>query len=883
MRKSTCRTSLSIAFVAFLLPVAARQSSALAQKITFAQPSQTAPVSQTASVERPSSATTIRATWRPDVDPLESDLDVAEALLNRRLPRFARDELDQVADDLAESLASSTDDAKPSSETLARFGALALRAATEAARLDDSDDQNDVKARVKKNRALVENNAPDLWKNLNANSNSLAYAAEIARSLADLGEFDPESLRQAKEFAKERVLNSPEECARPFLYRLAKIAIVEKDFDAAEKFAKALEKSAQKDAQDDYFRARVLLVEILRERGELDDAKSALAATLDAYKKIADDPDAPYEVPVAALVQEARLLLAEGQILDAVRQISQSNDLLGAPLPARFKRRVHLYDDVFDQLEAAKATVFLTALRDDVTPENAEEDFKESLLAAARNAIMAIESAALRNSVQRLARDLGENANDYATARNAADELYRDRRWRDALRAYDRAAELAKDAQANQDAFEIQRVAAALVDKICRENLFDSEDDLKDKSPEEWRRDAASRFETVARANLADDFAPNAFLIALQYRRELREDLGDAPFEFFDLFPNATIKDRVAFDLARDRLGQDDLDSAERAFDRVANSPENVENILELDAAMLAYDVNSGADPQNANLRSAQRLLRKFDPNISAPLAAKDVDALAEQVQTTAPEEFELALLAEACARLVASDLESAHDLPQSLARLVDDLRNAARAKKTRATLASAKVALALAYGSADDALAAFNADKSNAGESTATLRQAIKLAQDASPDTRRQIAEFVWNATNDVKSPNAQAAPDRLVARAQAAILLGKKQDALTLFAKTRKADPKNVDANRGIARLLADSQDPAVVERALQYWSDVADALPDSSKEWWDAKEECVRIYCRLGKLENARKMTQTLWLTRSDPSDPNRKQRWDQALRK
>ncbi|MBQ5367862.1 MAG: hypothetical protein IIU43_10335, partial [Thermoguttaceae bacterium] len=61
----------------------------------------------------------------------------------------------------------------------------------------------------------------------------------------------------------------------------------------------------------------------------------------------------------------------------------------------------------------------------------------------------------------------------------------------------------------------------------------------------------------------------------------------------------------------------------------------------------------------------------------------------------------------------------------------------------------------------------------------------------------------------------------------------------------------------------------------------TDYADLQPLGSPEWWDAKERCVEIYCRIGKSDQAQKMLKTLWLTRSDPSDPGRKARWEKTI--
>ena len=37
----------------------------------------------------------------------------------------------------------------------------------------------------------------------------------------------------------------------------------------------------------------------------------------------------------------------------------------------------------------------------------------------------------------------------------------------------------------------------------------------------------------------------------------------------------------------------------------------------------------------------------------------------------------------------------------------------------------------------------------------------------------------------------------------------------------------------------------------------------------------------YLKLGERDQCEKLLKTLWLTRDDPSDPNRRRRWERAL--
>ena len=118
-------------------------------------------------------------------------------------------------------------------------------------------------------------------------------------------------------------------------------------------------------------------------------------------------------------------------------------------------------------------------------------------------------------------------------------------------------------------------------------------------------------------------------------------------------------------------------------------------------------------------------------------------------------------------------------------------------------------------------------------------------------------------------------------IVQADALRLLGRRQESLNLYAKQLKKDPKNARVLKGLATLLSTQADAKALDLAVKYWSDYADLAPDASPEWWNAKEKCVEIYCKTGKKDQAEKMLKTLWLTRTDPSDPNRKARWEKTI--
>ena len=817
--------------------------------------------------------------WRSsDSNERALSLEFARGLLARGLAEAATKELDALEPQIATE----------SSSLRARFGALASLATIESTSFATPGDCARVRERLGSLRALAEGAASSGYDYFSAltegDAEGLAYALALARSYEILGAFDDaEESESAFEFALEvtKILarSLPANSARPFLYRHASILLATgapDRLERAEKFADALCKR-QRALDEYYFFARLMQIRIARERGDGASASSLIGETLDALQGVSDRFDAPREISVALVAEEIRALLLEGKSLDALRQAARETDLRDAPFPENTGRYSVVFYDVFDDWELARLEAYCAALASGAAPDELEEfdsldAFRSALLAESRSAVERMTSSVTRTRASRLMRATGELSGDFDALRASGDELYRARKWRAALEAYDSASSSARESGSADVARQLDQIAAALVDKICREKLYESEE-FEERSAEFWRRDAARRFEALSRAQPSDANSPDFYLLALEYRENTPEDSLAARLEFLTLFPEAPQRASYALTLARKALAESNVEVAEQALDCVPVEDAHIVDALALERACCRARLDAGDDRDAAITRTLARVFDRFGIGAASQSPVERGAVLAPSANGAAILETTLALALD-------SALIQNERFQDAALRALEAQREAEASADRRAALDALRLSLALAADRGDDALAILNATGENAnGASLELVERLLNYAarSDVSADARRRAAEFALDATERGASEHAR----RRVLRAEALRLLARYQEALNLFAAALKENPKDVAATRGIAQILSLQSDKKALERALSYWSDVADLVPDGSKEWWDAKESTLDVYRRLGNKEQAQKMTSVLWLTRSDPSDPSRKRRWEKIV--
>jgi len=571
------------------------------------------------------------------------------------------------------------------------------------------------------------------------------------------------------------------------------------------------------------------------------------------------------------------------------------------------------------------------------TTSNVPEISPQDALAAARTAADRLPTSFWRARASLLLRETSVASSDWRTTEAVAEERFRADDWEAALAEYDRASEEAQAAGADADAFRLAATAAGIVDKILRDNLFKSSR-LSSTDADFWRLEAARRFEAAARSRPDDELAPRLFLLAIQRAQELKNaalngennaisandatvsndgassnapDVAALRRDYLTLFPTAENRGAFANESARLALADGKLDDAAFYVDVVSSDDSAFSETLALadalaSARFAAVNADSpDADAQNAAVfvDAAKRLLAK---TTAAPTSdSPDSDAetpLAVQVKETAQKltaENSTAVDDAVLTRLfelprparIAADAEVIAAFETLLDRWDAALADASPERAAlRADVQAKRLALRLDAGQTDAVLRDLaNLEEATQSAGLETLERLLIFAEKTSRETQIKIGNAALASLDAPKAgqiaqntQTAKAAQEkRSLIRARALRLAGKTQESLTLFAQIRRQNPKNLAATLGIAEILTAQNSPKALDQAVRYWSDAADLVPAGSPAWWDAKERVVEIYVRTDRRDQARKMLRTLWLTRSDASDPNRRARWERLV--
>lgn len=571
------------------------------------------------------------------------------------------------------------------------------------------------------------------------------------------------------------------------------------------------------------------------------------------------------------------------------------------------------------------------------TTSNVPEISPQDALAAAREAADRLPTSFWRARASLLLRETSVASADWRTTEAVAAERFRADDWEAALAEYDRASAEAQAAGADADAFRLAATAAGIVDKILRDKLFES-NKLSSADADFWRRDAARRFEAAARSRPDDELAPRLFLLAIQRAQESESAAltsenvktsandatgandGAAPSvpdvaalrrDYLTLFPTAENRGAFANESARLALADGKLDDAAFYVDAVSPGDSAFSETLALadalaNARFAAVDAKSlDADAQNAAVfvAAAKRLLAKTTAATAGAKPGSDAEtSLAVQVKEAAQNltaENSTAVDDAVLTRLfelprpsqIAADAELISAFETLLDRWDAALADASPERAAlRADLQAKRLALRLDAGQTDAVLRDLaNLEEATQSAGLETLERLLIFAEKTPRVTQIKIGNAALASLDAQKAgqtaqntQTAKAAQEkRSLIRARAFRLAGKTQESLTLFAQIRRQNPKNLAATLGIAEILTAQNDPKALDQAVRYWSDAADLVPAGSPAWWDAKERVVEIYIRTDRRDQARKMLRTLWLTRSDASDPNRRARWERLV--
>jgi hypothetical protein len=98
-------------------------------------------------------------------------------------------------------------------------------------------------------------------------------------------------------------------------------------------------------------------------------------------------------------------------------------------------------------------------------------------------------------------------------------------------------------------------------------------------------------------------------------------------------------------------------------------------------------------------------------------------------------------------------------------------------------------------------------------------------------------------------------------MAAAESLWVLGKRDEAIDLFAKLAAQHPRVLEVQRRLALLLGGDDRDSSLEAALAAWRTVAAGSPPRSDVWFEAKLEIARLLVRLGNAPEAKQLLQYL----------------------
>ncbi|MBQ9874715.1 MAG: hypothetical protein IJM30_09645 [Thermoguttaceae bacterium] len=821
-----------------------------------------------------SSPSRARVVWKPSrsSDPLERDLRFVRSLVELGAVDLAARELESLEGAPLES---------SSSEVRDLYGVVATELAMEAARLTSVEGRREAFERIEAIRESL----------LGADGKVEAISTELAvvRALVALGRiadaFGDDAaetyLNSATEKGRGAVESLPVESAKPFVYYCAEAAegvrSDPKRFERAEKLASFLVKNSTPKRDEYYFYARLALARLARERGDLDDA----ALKID---ELVAETGAPAELALGLLAEKSLLLLAKGDTDEAVRLAASEVDLRGESLPENLFRFADRLPDLFFERDLASQEVFWRA--SESAPEEREGAAisnvatKGVLLEAARNAGARARTSSRKALVAGFARSRGMASTDRNALELSAESAFRSGDLLGALDAYDAASREASAEGDSETAYRLERVAAGVADKALRERVSRDREEFDEPAR---RADVARRFEALAKSRPESEDAPSFMLLAIDRGAGALPDADrDAlRLDFARLFPNDPNRDGVALTLARDLFSRGDLEGASSALDLISPDGDSFPAALDLERQLFAArSAESDATPEAALVAELARSLAKTSfldraalESLATPVELLDAATDAIPSELSLGDERLLACVVETSQR---AELERDPGFAAALERLLTAWGANSSDESFATRRRVARLGLAIASRSPEE-LVALIRDGAEGVDADA-LAGILARAETAPEGSKKRLAKFVLDAS---KSLEDQKSARVKLLRADASRLLGDAQGALNLYAALVKENPRNPGALKGLATLLGSRSDKKARELAIKYWSDLADLREEGSPEWWDAKERCVELYCKLGDKTRAEKMVKALWTTRTDPSDPDRKRRWERLV--
>jgi tetratricopeptide (TPR) repeat protein len=440
---------------------------------------------------------------------------------------------------------------------------------------------------------------------------------------------------------------------------------------------------------------------------------------------------------------------------------------------------------------------------------------------------------------------------------HAAESAYLSGQLDEALTTYDEAADLARQQNDANRAFEYAFLAATIERQRGR------------------HAEALRRYRTLATAHATNAKAAETHQLAIQQAAEIARPGDPGTFDaYVDLlqehlqyWPNNVTADNVRWQLARVRQSRSKWAEAIELYEQIAHDSDRIEEVV--GAVRQCYrnrleEARGAGEPVEPIAVEAARWFESLvlspndqPPQIWSPLARQAVLNAAEFWLHDKTQGF---VRAEA---ILVAALRGAADAPESWQSAAQSLRVCALAGQERRPEAAA-ILDQVSGGSTDRLLG--------------VLEGLARLGADAGPAVRGELANLQLQTVEILRRQPDLLTADQLLAVQQlsAGALrdAGRTADALAAYEQLAQKRPDDGAIQEELAAMLALADDRRSVERALSLWRTIEKRSPEATPRWFRAKYTVALLHYRLGNPEQARKIITLIQLLHPDLGGPKLK---------
>lgn len=418
-----------------------------------------------------------------------------------------------------------------------------------------------------------------------------------------------------------------------------------------------------------------------------------------------------------------------------------------------------------------------------------------------------------------------------------ADSLYRKGQLDDAVSAYDRAAQAARDSEDDEQAFALF-YKAALVEHTRK-----------------LHEQAARKLRNLGRTMQSHAKAPDAHLLAAWNAAQWAKGDSQGLTEYADIlnehvrqWPRGKTSDVARLWLGRLKESQNDWEAAIEAYQAVSSDHGHADEAIHAAARCWAARLDrlkGQGEPHESSAREASGF---FEGRIAH--LRDDSSAQWSELDRFCAEQA-----ARICLRFTTDGYAEAESV------LVAAMDGSPEPAPAWTALAQSLLVVALAGqpGRRTQAEQVLMKIGSNSPERLLEMLDGLaKVAESAGPQVKQElanlqlaVAERLANEGSHVASEK-QRMLERL--RAESLVLAGRRTEAVAAYAELAKKNPDSGNIQETYAQLLLDGEDRASWQAALDQWRRVAGRSRPRTDRWFKAKYSVALALWKLGERQPA-----------------------------